>query len=279
MRMPIWFDGGRGSIPRSTLLDDANRTLRNALSNLDQKSSVVPDTTGDLGIDHVIDADEGVKGATSNLIHATTDTLLKYYMAETGKAVNAGDIDQVMADAAGFAKAKSDLLSNYQGNDAKDVAAAIDTLQIQSDVEKAQRSAPSKNAAAFAGITQLVKSLQGLDPRARAIAGISAPVQETLDQVRQLSPYQNSPATADQRSTAENALLSLAKELAPADDAARTDPTPRTSMQSVLNGVENDLIGIDRVIEPHQDNSSLVEQFWTQHEQQVGAVADSNVLF
>lgn len=278
MKFPIPFTGGCGSVPRSTLLDEANQSLRDALTKLAQKSHVAPDTRGDLGIDHVIEADEGVKGATSDLVRATTDSLLKYYTAETGKVVNAGDLKQVMADTAGFQAAKTDLLSNYQGNDAQDVAAAADTLQIQADVDKAEAAAPNKNAAAVAGLTQLVKSLQGLDPRERAIAALSAPMQQVMDQVDQLSPYAKDPATAAQRGAAENQLLALAKEIAPADDAARTDKTPRTSTQSVLNGIENDLIGIDRTIEPNQDNSSIVEQFWSDHEAQAG-VTNADSLF
>ena len=34
--------------------------------------------------------------------------------------------------------------------------------------------------------------------------------------------------------------------------------------------VDNDLIGIDRTIEPNNENSSIVGQFWNQHEQQMG---------
>lgn len=278
MNFPIPFTGGCGTVPRSTLLDSANQTLRDALTKLGEKSRVVPDTQGDLGIDHVIEADEGVTGATSELVRATTDSLLKYYTAETGKAATPANIKQVMADSAGFQKAKEDLLSNYRGNDAKDVAAAVDTLQIQADVDKAEAAAPNKNAAAVAGITQLVKSMQGLDPRERAIAGLSEPVQQVMDQVYQLSPYAKDPATAQQRSEAERQVLALAKEIAPADDAARTDGPPRTSTQSALNGIENNLIGIDRTIEPNRDNSSIVEQFWNNHETQAG-VTDPDVLF
>lgn len=276
---PIPFDRGCGSTPHSMLLDSANQSLRDALAKLGEKSRVVPDTQGDLGIDHVIEADDGVKGATSNLIRATTDSLLKYYTAETGKVVSPADIKQLIADPAGFEKAKNDLLSNYAGDDAKDVAAAVDTLQIQTDVDQAEGAAPDKNAAAVAGLTQLVKSLQGLDPRARAIAALSAPMREVMGQVGQLSPYAKAPATAAQRGEAEKQLLLLAKQIAPADDAARTDAKPRTSTESVLNGIENDLIGIDRTIEPNNENSSIVAQFWNQHEQQVGATDDAFMLF
>jgi hypothetical protein len=198
----------------------------------------------------------------------------------TGKTVTVNNIDQAVADTKNFAIAQQDVLDDYQGNDAKDVAAALNTLKIQAAVDKAEADAPSQNAAAVAGLAQIVQGLRGQDPRAVAIEGLSAPVQKVLAQVVQMSPYQaHDPATAAQRSQAEQGLLALADELAPADNAARTESNPRTSTQAALNGVENDLIGIDRTIEPTNDNSSVVEQFWDKYEQQVGATNDAAVLF
>jgi hypothetical protein len=105
---------------------------------------------------------------------------------------------------------------------AKDVAAALNTLKLQAAVDKAEAGASSQNAAPMAGLTQIVQGLQDQDPRAVAIEGLSAPVQKVLTQVGQMSPYQaHDPATAAQRSQAEQGLLALAGELAPADNAAR----------------------------------------------------------
>lgn len=42
---------------------------------------------------------------------------------------------------------------------------------------------------------------------------------------------------------------------------------------------ENNLVGIDRTIEPNNENSSIVGQFWNRHEQQVGATDDALTLF
>jgi hypothetical protein len=259
---------------------DPDAQLNEALANLRQKSQVRPDATGDLGIDHISEADQGVRSATSSLVNAATNSVLDYYRFATGKTVTAGNIDQAVADSKNFAIAQQNVLNGYEGEDTKDVAAALNTLKIQAAVDKAEAGAPSRNAAAVAGLTQIVQGLRGQDPRAVAIEGLSAPVQKVLAQVNNLSPYQaHDPATAAQRKEAERGLLALADELAPADNAARTDSKPRTSTEAALNGVENDLIGIDRTIEPTPDNSSVVEQFWNQYAQQVGAIDDAFALF
>jgi hypothetical protein len=262
------------------LCRNVNAQLTDALAALNEKSHVKPDTAGDLGIDHISEAEQGVRSATSDLVNAATNRVLDYYHSVTGKTVTVNNIDQAVADTKNFAIAQQDVLDDYQGNDAKDVAAALNTLKIQAAVDKAEADAPSQNAAAVAGLAQIVQGLRGQDPRAVAIEGLSAPVQKVLAQVVQMSPYQaHDPATAAQRSQAEQGLLALADELAPADNAARTESNPRTSTQAALNGVENDLIGIDRTIEPTNDNSSVVEQFWDKYEQQVGATNDAAVLF
>lgn len=269
-------DGGCAAPP---LARGADAPLNDALANLRDKSQFKPDVTGDLGIDHVSEADAGVRGATSGLVDAVERRVLDAYTYVTGKVVTPDNIDQAVNDSAHFATAKGDVLNDYKGDDAKDVAAAINTLQIKAAVDQAEAAAPSRNAAAVAGLTQVVKSLQGEDSRSLAIEALSVPVQQVMDQVGKLSPYQpHDPATPIQRSQAEHGLLALAKELAPADDAAQNDTPRRMSTQAALNGVENTLIGIDRTIEPNSDNSSIVEHFWQQHEQQA-AVGDAGALF
>ncbi|RKP48216.1 hypothetical protein [Trinickia fusca] len=171
-----------GALPlQSPLIDAENNALKQSLQRYDAAATANPQPpTGSAAVK----AQGAYEQAHRDLTNSVTRDVLKYYQAETGNA--GATVTDMEADQHGFDEAKATVLNQYSGNDAANVKASENAIQLQADVDHAEAGASSqgRGAAALAGLNQILTDFKGQDANTIAFENAGPTVHEVLEHLQ-----------------------------------------------------------------------------------------------